>query len=155
MKYGGIYLDYDVIVVNPLDPLRKYELTIGKEKPPKFNAGTIVASKDALYLRVVYQSYKNNYRPLDWDYNCARLPYQIYLEHPEMVHVEKYRLTTPDWTERHLLWNSIIDWSDLFTIHVMIHLNFADYNPENIKTMNSTFGEVARYIYYGSKKLLR
>jgi len=32
LDYGGIYLDYDVIVVNSLDPLRQYDATLGK--PP-------------------------------------------------------------------------------------------------------------------------
>jgi len=30
LKYGGIYLDYDVIVVNNLDPLRVYDATLGE-----------------------------------------------------------------------------------------------------------------------------
>jgi len=30
LKYGGIYLDYDVIVVNSLDPVRQYDATLGK-----------------------------------------------------------------------------------------------------------------------------
>lgn len=155
MEYGGIYLDFDVIVVNSLNPLRKYEITLGREKPPKFNAGVIVAHRDAMYLQAVYQSYRNNYRPFDWDYNCGRVPFQLYLKRPEMVHVEMYRLTTPDWTERHLLWNSIIDWSNLYVIHIMIHMDWEEYNPEKIKTMNNTFGEVVRHVYYGSKRLLK
>jgi Glycosyltransferase sugar-binding region containing DXD motif len=31
LEYGGIYLDYDVIVVNSLDPLRQYSATYGEE----------------------------------------------------------------------------------------------------------------------------
>ncbi len=65
-----------------------------------------------------------------------------------------FRLTTPDWQERHLLWDEIIDWSDLFVIHVMMHLNFTEYDPEVIKKLNTTFGQVMRYIYYGSPDLL-
>jgi len=30
LQHGGIYLDYDVIVVNSLDPLRCYDATLGK-----------------------------------------------------------------------------------------------------------------------------
>jgi len=29
LEYGGIYLDYDVIVVNSLDPVRRYDATLG------------------------------------------------------------------------------------------------------------------------------
>jgi len=30
LQYGGIYLDYDVIVLNSLDPVRRYDATLGK-----------------------------------------------------------------------------------------------------------------------------
>jgi len=30
LEYGGIYLDYDVIVVNSLNPLRYYDTTLGE-----------------------------------------------------------------------------------------------------------------------------
>ncbi len=64
------------------------------------------------------------------------------------------RLTTPDWTERHLLWKETIDWSDLYVIHVMSHLDFTKYTPENIRSLNCTFGAAMRYIYYGSATCL-
>ena len=34
LEYGGIYLDYDVIVVNSLDPVRLYDATLGKPNFP-------------------------------------------------------------------------------------------------------------------------
>ncbi|KAI0211210.1 hypothetical protein LSAT2_003966 [Lamellibrachia satsuma] len=154
MEYGGIYLDYDVIVVRSLDPLRKYDVTLGKEKPPKFIAGIIVARRNALFLRLWYNSYRANYRQLDWDYNCARVTYQLYLKRPDLLHVEPYRLTTPDWQDRHLLWKEVIAWRDLYVIHAMMHFDRTEYTPENIRQLNSTFGEVVRYIYYGSPKTL-
>jgi len=154
MEYGGIYLDYDVIVVNSLDPVRKFDATLGKEKPPKFIAGIIVAKRKALFLQLLYESYRNNYRALDWDYNCARVAYEIYLQRPDLLHVEPYKFTTPDWKDRRLLWNEVIDWHDLYVIHVMGHFNFVEYTPEYIKGLNSTFGEAMRYIYYGSWKII-
>lgn len=39
MQYGGIYMDYDVIMVRPIDDIRKYDITLGKEKTPKLIAG--------------------------------------------------------------------------------------------------------------------
>jgi hypothetical protein len=154
LEYGGIYLDYDVIVVNSLDPVRRYDATLGKEKPPKFIAGIIVARKGSTFLRLLYESYRANYRPWDWDYNCARVAYQLYLRRPDLLHVEPFRFTTPDWQDRDKLWNDVIDWSNLYVIHVMGHFTWQQYTPESIRTINSTFGEAMRYIYYGSPKLI-
>lgn len=156
LEYGGIYLDYDVIVLRSFDPLRVYDATLGKEKPPKFIAGIIVARKNAPFVKLWYESYRNNYRPIDWDFNCARVTYQLYQKRPDLLHVEPYRFTTPDWTERENLWNKVIDWKGmgLYVIHVMLHLNWQEYTPENVKSLNSTFGQVVRYIYYGSPSLI-
>ena len=52
MTYGGIYLDTDVLVLRSMDQLRKHPLTLGREIPPKFIAGIIVAHKDALFLKL-------------------------------------------------------------------------------------------------------
>ena len=38
-----------------------------------------------------YKSYRNNYRSLDWDYNCARFAFGLYQQKPELVHVEHRR----------------------------------------------------------------
>ena len=103
-------------------------------------------------MQLFYESYRNNYRPHIWDFNCARVPYQLYLQHRDLLHVEPYKLTTPDWLERDKLWKDVIDWRDLYVIHIMGHLYKDKSSPESIKTMNSTFGEVMRYIYYGSSK---
>jgi len=127
---------------------------LGKEKPPKFIAGIIVARKDSPFIRLVYESYRDNYRPWDWDYNCAVVPYKLYLKRPDLLHVEWYKFTTPDWIERDKLWKKVIDWKDLYVIHVMGHLFKDTSTPESIKSINSTFGEVMRFIYYGSPKLI-
>ena len=82
------------------------------------------------------------------------VPYKLYLERPDLLHVEQYKFTTPDWTQRDNLWKNVIDWKDLYVIHVMGHLFHDTSTPESIKTINSTFGEVMRYIYYGSPKLI-
>ena len=126
----------------------------GREKPPKFIAGIMLSRRGSMFMRLFYESYRNNYRPWDWDYNCARVPYQLYLQHRDLLHVEPYKLTTPDWLERDKLWKEVIDWRDLYVIHVMGHLSKDYSSPESIKTMNSTFGEVMRYVYYGSSKII-
>ena len=126
----------------------------GRERPPKFIAGVMMSRRDSAFMRLLHDSYRNNYRAWDWDYNCARVPYQLYLQRPDLLHVEPYKFTTPDWTERHKLWNEVINWKDLYVIHVMGHDIKDSTTPHSIRTINSTFGEAMRYIYYGSPKLL-
>ena len=155
MEYGGIYLDYDIIVLNPLNDLRKYEITLGKEiKVAKLNAGFIAAHKDALFLKLSYDAYKDQYIPIIWDYNCASVPYAIYKSHPGLVHVEDFKLTSPGWLARNLIWDELIDWKDLYVMHLMMHFNWDEFTPQSIRNLNTTFGQITRYIYYGTTKLL-
>ena len=154
MTYGGIYFDCDVIVINSLNPLRIYNMAIGREKYPKLNMGTILANKNATFLRVWYETYKYTYRPFQWDYNTGTVSFYLFTRRPDLIHVEPYRLSTPDWTDRHLLFETIINWHNLYVLHVMNHKIKFNYSPENIRHLNSTFGEVMRLIYYGSPVLL-
>lgn len=149
--YGGIYLDADVIVLNSLDPLRLYNATLGKERPPKLIAGIMIGAPGAAFFRIVYESYRGDYRGDDWDYNCARRPFELYTKYPHLLHVEPYKLTTPDFIDRHLLFDGLIDWRHLYVIHIMGHLmSQSTIGPQNIRTLQTTFGEVMRYVYYGS-----
>ena len=126
----------------------------GKEKPPKFIAGIMISRKGSTFMRLFYESYRNNYRASEWDYNCAKVPYQLYLQRPDLLHVETYKLTTPDWKDRRRLWRSVIDWKDLYVIHLMCHLHHAGVSPQSIRSLRTTFGQVMRYIYYGSPELV-
>lgn len=147
LKHGGIYLDYDVIVINSLTPLRSYDVAIGKEKTDRLNFGVVFARQGAKFLRLLHESYRDNYRPTDWDYNCAVVAYQIHRNHSDLAHVELRRLTTPDWLDRDLLWNRTIYWRDLYVLHVLGQVK-TRFNPDNVRALNSTFGQVMRFIYY-------
>jgi hypothetical protein len=84
-------------------------------------AGIILAEPNATFTRMVYDSYRGNYQSDKWDYNCAWVPYELALKHPDLVHIELRSLTTPDWEDRQDLFQNVIDWSNLYVIHAMIH----------------------------------
>ena len=95
-----------------------------KVEGEKVNAGVIVAHKDSTFLRIWYESYRDNYQPFDWDFNCGVVSYQIYKDHPHLVHVERYRLTTPPWEERKKIMKyGGINWWDLYVLYLMSHLD--------------------------------
>ena len=155
MKYGGIYLDYDVIVLNSFDPLRVFDLVAGKEKTEEMNAGILLAKPNAPFLHLWYESFRNNYRPHDWDFNIAKLSYALLQKVPHLVHLETHRLSYPDPRDRDLLFDKVVEWHDLFCIHVIHHVLRREYTPENIKYLRSTFGEITRLTYYGSPDIVK
>lgn len=56
--YGGIYMDSDVEVVKPLDPLLKYDAFSGFEKPDKIPTGTMGAVKGNEWINLLLDDYE-------------------------------------------------------------------------------------------------
>lgn len=116
-------------------------------------AGIIIAERNAAFIRMVYDSYQSNYKANEWDYNCAVVAYNLSLKHPDLVHIEPRSLTTPDWLDRKDLFDNVIDWSNLYVIHGMLHTT-EPWTPDNVKTKQGTLGEVLRWLYFGRKEMI-
>jgi hypothetical protein len=126
----------------------------GKERGDKVIAGIIVAERNSAFIRLVYESYRGNYKHDSWDYNCAGVPYGLAKIHPNLVNIELKSLTTPDYLERDNLFELTIDFSHIYVIHAMIQSNDWHWTPEYIKTRQGTLGAALRWIYFGTKDMI-
>ena len=143
-KYGGIYIDLDAIVINSLNPLRHYPAVIGQEIDEQFNCGCVMSEPSGTLVTSWLKSYRYDYNNDDKTYNSKGVPYQLYLDHPGIVHVEKTTLTSPDINHRELLTDGLIDWRGLYIVHLQHEGN---YTPETIENNHYTVGEVLSYAY--------
>ncbi|RWS20039.1 uncharacterized protein B4U80_06737, partial [Leptotrombidium deliense] len=92
MKYGGIYLDTDVFLVNKLNIFFKYEMTLGWPEGDNLGTQVLIATKNARFLKLWLQSYKT-YNGSLWYYNAGEYPTKFILEpHPDLVHRIKEEL---------------------------------------------------------------
>ncbi|KAK2145061.1 hypothetical protein LSH36_705g00029 [Paralvinella palmiformis] len=152
LEHGGIYLDSNVIIARPLDPLRRYPAVISHEKTQKFNAGTVLAAQNSSFLRLWYDAYKTDFQPNSFAYNTGEKPYQIYMKHKDLLHLENESLSLALSLTLQDMMENVVDWSLFFTLHVN---EFGkDFTPENIKHKQSTVCEILRYICYDSKEPL-
>lgn len=157
MKFGGIFLDTDTYVIKPLNYYRKYEMALGW--PPGQNLGTqlLVAHKNARFLRFWYNSYRY-YKRDRWYYNAGELPTSFILERmPYLVHRVPYDFGIHSLV--HLLYGTrSSEWKNYHSIHLLVrHKNYLlpgdsvlEFNEENIKQYNKTFGDMARLVLYGT-----
>ncbi|XP_077868247.1 uncharacterized protein LOC144358428 [Saccoglossus kowalevskii] len=159
IEMGSVYFDTDVIVLAPLEPLRHYDYVAAKPSQDVVSNGIIFAEKNSRFLRYFYNSYKN-YIKSCWGCSSVRMQNKLAKSHWDLLHIEPTSLIGPPWNQ----WQKILlekyDWQDeRFSIHVFLrkyrrrNLDY-DFTAENIRYLNTTFGEMCRYIYYGSPALI-
>lgn len=65
MKYGGIFLDNDVFVIQNLDEYRKFEMALNWDEGQFLGTQLLIAHKDARFLSLWLNSYREYY-PERW-----------------------------------------------------------------------------------------
>ena len=157
LKYGGIYINSDAMIVRNMDPIRKYNCSMGMEIVG-LNNGVILSAPQSPFLKLYYDSYKH-FDDAQWNWNSCIEPYRLAGEHPDLIHIEPSSLSRPQWTDwwdMHRAWKNgaLVDWSHSYAINWIYSYHGDEHDPEQIKTMNTTFGEVARHIYYGKSDII-
>ena len=159
MEKGGIYLDLDVMVTQSFDELRRHDCTVGYESDNKICSGVIVCVQNHAFLYLWLSSYYDDYSKR-WSYNSGIVPSRIIERFPELVHTSKDKIHRPSFRELDKIWGKTpYPWKKNYTIHTWIRVaikkNLVNYpTPESIKTMNSTYGQIARDVYYGSPDII-
>lgn len=162
MDHGGIFLDSDTYVVKSLNYYRKFEMTIGW--PPEQNLGTqvLIAHRNARFLKLWFNSYKY-YRRERWYYNAGELPTKMILERmPHLVHRVTHDFGVHSLV--HMLYGVHSNaWKNFHCIHLLVRHKvyllpedpIVNFNEENVKTYNKTFGDMARLVIYGTTDLIK
>ncbi|XP_052806612.1 uncharacterized protein LOC128235861 [Mya arenaria] len=152
MEYGGIYLDFDELLLRPLHPLRKYPYTQGHEMHFSMGSQLVMAARDAPFLRMWYYGYRDDYRRI-WAYNALWVPNTLAKKHPDLIHVEGYNFTRPSWKNVKLIFDANYDWSSNYGMHMYARWYRRPIDVTSMRTLNTTVGSVSRYILLGNKEL--
>lgn len=154
MKYGGIYLDTDMVILKPLDKFLHFEMVVAWPTSEYIGNQILIGHKEARFLKRWLFGYRI-YKPRMWYYNAGQYPTeQILQESPQLAHrvTEKFGVHNlleelyemEDW-----------DWSDFYAIHLLSrHPPAPQLDEVSILTYNKTFGEIARWILYGISPVL-
>ncbi|XP_067657883.1 uncharacterized protein [Haliotis asinina] len=162
-KYGGIYLDVDVFVINRLDPLRTYSFVMSEEQQFTLGNGIILSEKNSKFLDLYLRSYKLFNDSL-WGYNSVVMPYTIMLHNRDLIHLgPRDRILKPDWsTCLDDIWypESRYYWHDNYILHLYCKMNvdrdlpFMDSLISTPRFSTSTFGQIANIVYKHFKKTI-
>jgi hypothetical protein len=86
MKYGGIYLDIDVVCISSLKPLLQETFVLGREPGFGLCNAVILSSPDSEFLRIWYDRY-HDFDGAHWGYHSVKLPLELAKQHPTLIRV--------------------------------------------------------------------
>lgn len=166
-EYGGIYVDNDVFVCQSLHDLRRFEFTLNWDEGQYLGSQVLVGHKNARFLKMVLRTYEA-YDTNRWYWNAGELPTKVILwKFPFVVHRIKKRFGVDApvacqyfYKELHTMWTM-----DYYTFHMAMRgnqishknwclgdddhpLKHAVFTDDLIKSMNNTFGEMARQVLW-------
>ena len=160
--FGGIYLDFDIIILNPFTPLLCYDMVLGRlGKPPAgLPNALMIAVPNATFINLWIDAYNRNFRRMKLSYNSVTIPRIIHDAKPGLIHVEESSIHIPSYRHIIAIFGAHYDWQNQYAVHLWN--NHADSKPRNInekpkfiRNMNSAFGEIARWVYFEMAALNR
>lgn len=161
MKYGGIFLDNDVYVINSLDRYRRFEMTLNWDNNQFLGTQVLLAHKDARFLKLWLESYRGAYNKKLWYYNAGERPTKTILwKMPKLIHRVKI-LFGVDIKFINLLYQvQWKNWKRLKSLHLLIHHQYllqnltenatfpVEFNENNIGYYPVTFRDMAYEVYH-------
>lgn len=118
-KYGGIFIDNDVYIVQSLDYYRRYEMVLENIDELNYGTMTLVAHKDARFLSLWWEEYKEYYGHL-WYYNAGIKPkINVIDNRPELIHDAKGAFGVED-LRPELYVQNWKKWKLKYTIHTLV-----------------------------------
>lgn len=151
IRFGGIYLDTDVIVLQPFDVFLHDEMTIPAENAYGLNNGIIIAKRCSRFLLRWYDRYKD-FNDSQWAYHSVIVPLQLYQADNTGVRVER-KLLKADWPQcADLIFGNKTDhefWASVRAIHAYYRHHNTTYDEVSVMALQNNFGLVARRILAG------
>lgn len=170
LKYGGIYMDWDVLwLKNPdglltsgFDAIANFDHMQQGRYPETINLGVLMAKPRSTFIKK-WQDALINYKSEDFLYNAVLLPYKVYEKYPEYLFIERrlqvmcFRLKChPTFRDdfKNFMEDQPFDWrEDVYSIH----FTFPDpddlISEHNCKNSDSKWAQMGRYILTYEKYL--
>ncbi|KAH7975482.1 hypothetical protein HPB52_002113 [Rhipicephalus sanguineus] len=160
MRYGGIYADRDVFVVQSLRRYLRYEATISCHPDGVFGNMLMIFHKNSRFLRLYYDTY-HQLNDSIWYYNAGVVPTEALVHpHPHLVNHVRYGLET-EVDMLHTLYepHAYPHWRSAYAVHTLYFhrweskhdpLHNAELNETTIRDLDTAMGEMARSVIFGT-----
>jgi hypothetical protein len=124
---------------------------LGRESPEQLSLGVMIGHRGAPFLRLLMEAYRSAL--LQGTSSLDALPQQLASIFPNLIHIESknFGLSLDNLP---VLQSIHVDWHDLNSVRfIESHESRLPKHPDEIKLLDSTVGEVMRFIYYDDKQI--
>ncbi|XP_076446827.1 uncharacterized protein LOC143284078 [Babylonia areolata] len=155
-EYGGIYLDGDQVVLRSLDEFRGKEFVMGHENARNLANSLLVSAPHARFIDIWYRNYRS-YNPRQWGIHSTFLPHTLARLYPHLIHNAGYAFVRPDLPDIREVWEGHYHWAPNHAVHLYFRSMLegrqvrTDYTLHELLALNSSLGEIARHVVFGSK----
>jgi hypothetical protein len=157
LRFGGIYLDTDTVLVKPIDTLRRFPCTMFRQTKNKtIGSAFIMAERNATFIREWYNWYALYYINSSYTYNAMQYPSGLARWKADLIHIEYGTVSRPDRQVGVIIFHTNTNWANIYGIHLYVKSfrKLSKYLDENsVKSFNTTVGALCRHILYGNKEL--
>jgi hypothetical protein len=87
MEHGGVYLDLDVLCLNPFSPLLSHRMVMAPQAGRGLCNAVLLAEAKSEFLAKWYDAYRTFDKEV-WDWHSVQLPFDLWRQHPDLIHVE-------------------------------------------------------------------
>ncbi|XP_067934046.1 uncharacterized protein [Watersipora subatra] len=165
-RFGGIYVDWDAIMLRPLGHLRGYGFVTNFDWPdwhPPYpdviNNGVSAGKKGSEFLRKSLMKFRDYEPNGDWYYMGLMMPYKLYEQYPELVKIERrlqvicfnfkcHPVFLPGYHNEKInhLNGASFNWKEVYAFHWTRPSPPELLNMTSLLTTKSMFADVGRYV---------
>ena len=168
MRFGGIYMDWDVFWLKPIDDLIElgYEtiaafehyngMTPREEFPDTINMGVVLARPGSRFISLWQESFRE-YTGEHATFHAIEMVYKIYEEHPDLLYIEKKLQVMCFKLRCHPLWlpnykdtgvhNEFDFTSTAYAVHFTEPVPIAFMSDDDMRRSKGYFADMARHAY--------
>ncbi|CAK8692668.1 uncharacterized protein LOC143462135 [Clavelina lepadiformis] len=170
LKYGGIYIDGDVITLQNLDHLRKFPITMGRSIKEAISMGVVLSEPNAMFLKKFYQQYPRHYVNSHPFAFTTRYLMTFYRENMKKnwLHIEETSIQRPNPYQEQDGGGSAttlahFDLSGNYFLHIhpsrafvtkTVKLKFFTQTDDEMRILDNVYGEAARIALFNMSNLI-
>ena len=150
-----VILDSDMVALRSWEPLLYYSTTLGIQTQRDLGNAVIISMKNATFINLWMSSYQH-FKGKEFGFNSCIVPLVLAKRYPKLIHLEANTLYRPNshMTEWIYGKGKLWDWSGSYGMHLYYRLYKKDHTLEDMKTLNTTIGQLFRLIYFNNTAII-